>query len=64
MSPSAPAGWSPRRGEIYLVQVDKLRPALILSADVLNRHSLDVCVVPITSVHRGAFSLRVALLAG
>ncbi len=59
-----PAGWSPRRGEVYLVQMDKLQAALILSTDILNRHALDVCVVPITTVHRGAFSLRVPLTAG
>jgi len=60
---TSPVNWYPRRGEIYLVKLDKLRPALILSADALNKYSLDVCVVPITSVEHAAFSLRVPLPA-
>ena len=58
-----PAGWFPKRGEIYWLHLDKDRPALIISADALNRHALDVCVVPITSVHHGRFALRVAIRA-
>jgi mRNA interferase MazF len=49
---------------VYLMRLDKDRPALIVSSDVLNRHALDVCVVPITSVHHGRFALRVAIRAG
>lgn len=60
----APAGWFPRRGEIYLVRVDKERPTLVVSSDALNRHALDVCVVPITSVEHLRFSLRVSLSRG
>jgi mRNA interferase MazF len=56
-----PSGWFPRRGEVYLVHLDKDRPALVISADALNRHALDVCVVPITSVKHPRFSLRVPL---
>jgi mRNA-degrading endonuclease toxin of MazEF toxin-antitoxin module len=56
-------GWSPKRGEVYLVQLDKPRPALILSVDQLNRHALDVCVVGITTKRRPKFSLRLALKA-
>jgi mRNA interferase MazF len=59
-----PAGWHPRRGEVYLVRLDKDRPALVISSDALNRHALDVCVVPITSVQHGRFTLRVAIAAG
>jgi mRNA interferase MazF len=59
-----PAGWYPRRGEVYWLRLDKNRPALIISSDVLNRHALDVCVVPITSVHHGRFALRVAIKSG
>ena len=58
------AAWYPRRGEVYLVLVDKERPAVILSIDELNRHALDVCVVPFTTVHHGAFSMRVPVQAG
>jgi mRNA interferase MazF len=49
---------------VYWLRLDKDRPALIISSDVLNRHALDVCVVPITSVHHGRFALRVAIQAG
>ena len=59
-----PAGWYPKRGEIYWLRLDKSRPALIVSNDALNRHALDVCVVPITSVHHGRFALRVAIAPG
>jgi len=60
----SPAGWYPRRGEVYLVSLDKNRPALILSTDILNRNALDVCVVPITSIHHGRFALRVTIPRG
>lgn len=61
--PKVPAGWYPRRGEVYWLHLDK-GPALIVSSDALNRHALDVCVVPITSVHHGRFALRVGIQAG
>lgn len=64
MSSAPPPGWFPRRGEIYLVRLDKPRPAIILSTDALNRHALDVCVVPLTTVRRKEFALRVPLKAG
>src|SRR5712671_3595090 len=48
---------SPRRGEVYLVNVDptigaeiqKIRPALILQNDIANRHSSITIVAAITS---------------
>jgi mRNA interferase MazF len=49
---------------MYWLHLDKARPALVISSDVLNRHALDICVVPITSVHHGRFALRVAIKAG
>ena len=58
------AGWYPRRGEVYWLRLDKNRPALIISSDVLNRHAGDVCIVPITFVYHGRFALRVAIRAG
>lgn len=54
----------PRRGDVYLVGLDKPRPAVILSVDQLNKHALDVCLVPITSVEHAAFSMRVPLKKG
>jgi mRNA-degrading endonuclease toxin of MazEF toxin-antitoxin module len=54
----------PRRGEVHLVELDKARPALILSVDQLNRHALDVCVVPITTREHARFSMRVFIPAG
>jgi mRNA interferase MazF len=59
-----PSGWFPRRGDVYLVRLDKDRPALVISADALNRHALDVCVVPMTTVGRPKFSLRVQVKPG
>src|SRR5258708_37141654 len=60
---NAPPGWFPRRGEVCLFALDKERPALIVSSDSLNRHSLDVCVVPISTSEHKAFSLRPKLPA-
>jgi mRNA interferase MazF len=54
----------PKRGEVYRVQLDKDRPALVISSDVLNRYALDVCIVPLTSVEHRRFALRVSLLSG
>ena len=59
-----PAGWFPKRGEICLFALDKERPALVVSSDVLNRHSLDVCVAPISTAEHRAFSLRPKLRGG
>lgn len=64
MAPTPPSGWFPRRGEVYLVRLDKNRPVLVISADALNRSALDVCVVPMTSVERPKFSLRVQVKPG
>jgi len=61
---AAPAGWFPRRGEVCLLLLDKERPALVVSSDSLNRHSLDICVVPISTVEHRAFSLRPKVPAG
>jgi mRNA-degrading endonuclease toxin of MazEF toxin-antitoxin module len=58
---SPPADWFPRRGDVYWVQMDKKRPALVISSNLINRYALDVCVVPITSVEHAKFSFRVVL---
>jgi mRNA-degrading endonuclease toxin of MazEF toxin-antitoxin module len=49
---------------VYRVQLDKDRPALVISSDVLNRHALDVCIVPITSVEHRRFALWVLFPVG
>jgi mRNA-degrading endonuclease toxin of MazEF toxin-antitoxin module len=59
-----PSGWFPRRGEVCLIDLDKERPAVILSSDGLNAHSLDVCVLPISTAEHRAFSLRPKVKAG
>jgi len=64
MARTPPSGWFPRRGEVCLVRLDKDRPALVISADALNRYALDVCVVPITTVERPKFSVRVQVKPG
>jgi mRNA-degrading endonuclease toxin of MazEF toxin-antitoxin module len=55
---------NPRRGEVYLAKLDKLRPVIILSVDALNKFALDVCVIPITTKEHAKFSMRVPLKAG
>lgn len=59
-----PAGWYPRRGDICLFALDKERPVVVISTDALNRFSLDVCVVPISTREHKQFSLRPKLNAG
>ncbi len=59
-----PAQWYPRRSEVCLIDLDKERPALVISSDSLNAHSLDVCVLPISTAEHKAFSLRPKLKAG
>jgi len=61
---AAPAGWYPKRGEVYIVQLDKPRPAIVLSIDPINKFALDVGVVGITAVERRTFSMRVPLKTG
>jgi len=60
--PSRPTARShPKRGEVYVAQLDKPRPVVILSVDSLNKFALDVCVVPVTSVQHGEFRMRVPI---
>lgn len=61
---AAPAGWFPRRGEICLFALDKERPAVVISSNALNRHSLDLCVAPLSTAEHKAFRLRPKLRAG
>ena len=61
---AAPSGWYPKRGEVYIVQLDKPRPAVVLSVDALNKYALDVCVVGMTTVERKAFSVRLLIKKG
>lgn len=46
------------------MQLDRPRPAVVLSVDALNKHALDVCVVGITTVERRTFSMRVPIKKG
>jgi len=61
-----PRGWYPRRGEIVLARFPggKVRPGVILSTDWLNRWALDVCAVPLTTIHRAEFPLRIPIGRG
>ena len=60
----AASAWYPKRSEVYLVQLDKPRPAVVLSVDAINKFALDVCVVAITSVEHKKFSVRVPIRKG
>ncbi len=46
------------------MSLDKPRPAAVLSVDALNKHALDVCLVPMTSVEHKKFTIRVPIKAG
>ncbi len=46
-----------------MLQLDKPRPALVLSVDPLNRHASDVCVVGMTAKAHRKFSMRVLIKA-
>jgi mRNA-degrading endonuclease toxin of MazEF toxin-antitoxin module len=59
-----PQGWYPRRGEVYIVRLDKPRPAIVISIDPLNKFAFDVCLVGITTVQHRNFAMRVPLTAG
>lgn len=61
---AAPSSWYPKRGEVYIVQLDKPRPAVVLSVDPINKYALDVCVVGMTTVERKAFAMRVPIKKG
>jgi mRNA-degrading endonuclease toxin of MazEF toxin-antitoxin module len=47
-----------------VVRLDKDRPALVISSDALNRHALDICVIPITPIEHRNFTLRIPIRAG
>jgi mRNA interferase MazF len=59
-----PSHWYPRRGEVCLIELDKERPAVVISSDTLNAHSFDVCVIPLSTMEHKAFSLRPKLKMG
>ncbi len=43
------SGWYPRQGEVYSCQLDKVRPAIIVSPDNQNKSRTSAIVVPLTS---------------
>jgi mRNA interferase MazF len=43
----------PRRGEVWLADLDKRRPVVVLTRDPLGRHLHSVIVGPVTSTMRG-----------
>jgi len=61
---AASHSWYPRHGEVYVVQLDKPRPAVVLSIDAINKFALDVCMVGITTVEHKKFSMRVPIRRG
>jgi len=61
---AAPPGWFPKRGEVCLISLDEERPAIVISSDALNRHSLHISVVPVSTAEHRVFSLRPRLRAG
>lgn len=65
MAAHKPAGWYPRRGEIYLASLPekKYRRCIVISTDALNQHAPEVCLIPL-SVQPVELALRVPLSAG
>lgn len=45
-------GSNPRRGEIWLAEMDKVRPAVVMHRDFAGRRLSAVLVVPLTSTLR------------
>lgn len=43
---------APRRGEVWLAELDKRRPVVVLTRDPLGRHLHSVIVGPVTSTVR------------
>jgi mRNA interferase MazF len=43
----------PRRGEVWLAQLDKVRPVVVLTRDPMGRFLSAVVVAPVTSTVRG-----------
>jgi mRNA interferase MazF len=50
----------PKRGELWLAELDKRRPVVILTRDPMGRYLHSVLVAPVTSTARGV-STEVAL---
>jgi mRNA interferase MazF len=44
---------APRRGEVWLAELDKVRPVIVLTRDPLGRLLHGVLVAPVTSTVRG-----------
>lgn len=43
----------PRRGEVWLADLDKVRPVIVLTRDPMGRYLNAVIVAPVTSTIRG-----------
>ena len=43
----------PRRGEVWLAQLDKLRPVIVMTRDPMGKYLNSVIVAPVTSTVRG-----------
>ena len=52
----------PKRGEVWLAQLDKVRPVVILTRDPMGRYLGSVIIAPVTSTIRG-LSTEVLLTA-
>lgn len=43
----------PRRGEVWLAQLDKVRPVIVMTRDPMGKYLHSVIVAPVTSTIRG-----------
>ena len=46
----------PCRGQVWLAQLDKVRPVIVLTRDPMGRHLNSVIAAPVTSTIRGLAS--------
>jgi mRNA interferase MazF len=44
--------WYPKRGEVYFLQMDKKRPAIVVSVNGRNEYANSVIVVPVSETYR------------
>ena len=63
--PDFPNSKFPQRGEIYWAPLDKVRPVVVVSADIGNQHTDDVVVAALsTKIPKKKFPVNVHLPPG
>jgi mRNA-degrading endonuclease toxin of MazEF toxin-antitoxin module len=58
-----PSYWYPRQGEVYLCEMDKVRPAIVVSSNSENQSRQAAIVVPLSTKNNDSFGRSFALTA-